>query len=551
MKEQTIIRWLLSFVLSEKKKVALAVTLGIISNLAVIAIPIVGVLSLLRLVSGEMSQGFRPLIIMVFCGVLRGVCRYLEQYLNHDIAFSLLADIRDYIFATVRRIGPGKLSGKNSGDLITAITSDVEALEVFFAHTISPVLIAAGTTIMTFVFLASYHFLLAVILLIGQLLVGIFIPVVGYRKSSHLGEDYQAAFVQLNQNVMENVASLTDVSQYQLASERLEKLDQAGEQLNQQYNRRLKQESALKIFSETVLLLTAVVIFIVASFLNLSSDTVLVSVVLSLSSFGPVLALSGLGSALLTTFASGKRLYQLTTEDAPVTFQNSRQKLSTFATAGLTDVTFAYDTKEILKDLSLSIRHGEIIGIGGESGNGKSTLIKLLMRYWDPQRGYLQMNHHDLKTIDETTLHQIEGVMEQQTFIFEDTLAANIAVGKSDATIDEIRRAAEKAALSEWIETLAKGYETVIGGNERTVSDGERQRIGLARLFLHDAPFLLLDEPTSNLDYLNEQAILNTLASELKYKTVLLISHRETTLAIAQKQYELIDHKLKIKKTSS
>ncbi|MBV7389648.1 amino acid ABC transporter ATP-binding/permease protein [Enterococcus alishanensis] len=551
MKEKTIIRWLLSFVFSEKKKVALAVLLGIISNLAVIAIPIVGVISLLRLIGGEMSQGFRPLIIMVFCGVLRGVCRYLEQYLNHDIAFSLLADIRDYIFATVRRLGPGKLSGKNSGDLVTAITSDVEALEVFFAHTISPVLIATGTTIVTFIFLASYNLLLAIVLLIGQIVVGIFIPIFGYRKSSQLGDDYQAAFVQLNQNVMENVASLTDIDQYQLASDRLTKLDQAGKKLNQQYDRRLKQESFLKIFSETVLLITAIAIFVLANQLHLSSEIVVVSVVLSLSSFGPVLALSGLGSALLTTFASGRRLYQLTNEAAAVTFQNSQQTLANFATAGLTDVSFSYDTKEVLKDLSLSIRHGEIIGIGGESGNGKSTLIKLLMRYWDPQSGYLQMNHHDLKTIDETTLHQIEGVMEQQTFIFEDTLAANIAIGKSTATNAEIKLAAEKAALSEWIETLPDGYNTVIGGNERTVSDGERQRIGLARLFLHDAPFLLLDEPTSNLDYLNEQAILNTLTSELKHKTVLLISHRETTLAITQKQYELTNHKLKIKNTNS
>ncbi|MCD2253126.1 amino acid ABC transporter ATP-binding/permease protein [Listeria marthii] len=538
MSEWTIIRWLLKFVKPLRGKMILAILLGIISNLSVIMISLIGAYGILAVILQQPLNPYKWLLVMVGCGVVRGLARYAEQYLNHDIAFRLLAIIRERIFATLRKLGPARLSGKKSGDLITAITTDVEALEVFFAHTISPVFIAVGTTIATVGFLATYDVGLALILLLGQILVGVVLPIISYKRNKKIGTAYQTEFVGLNQAVMENIASLQDIFQFKLGEARLAKLTDHGEKLNKQYQKRLRQGSELQILGEWALIGTATLILVLGSFWQLPLETVLIGTVLSLSSFGSVLALNALGTALLTTFASGKRLYTLTEEKPVVTF-NGQLELTDFESAELEQVHFSHDGKQpILNGLSLELPKGKWLGIGGESGSGKSTLVKLLMRYWDPD-GEVKLNHQALPEFTESSLHQLEGVMEQSTFLFEDTLGNNIRLGKKEATLEEVKEAARKAALDKWVETLPEGYDTIIGGQSRNLSDGERQRIGLARLFLHDAPLLLLDEPTSNLDYINEQAILNTLRSEIQDKTVLVISHRRTTLALAEEQWFL------------
>ncbi|EKF1958143.1 ABC transporter ATP-binding protein [Listeria monocytogenes] len=544
MSEWTVIRWLLKFVKPLRGKMILAILLGIISNLSVILISLIGAYGILAVILAQPLNPYKWLFVMVGCGVLRGVARYLEQYLNHDIAFRLLAIIRERIFSTLRKLGPARLSGKKSGDLITAITSDVEALEVFFAHTISPVFIALGTTIATVGFLGMYDIGLALILLLGQILVGVVLPMISYKRNKKIGTAYQTEFVGLNQAVMENIASLQDIFQFKLGEARLANLTDRGEKLNKQYQKRLRQGSELQILGEWVLIGTATLILVLGSFWQLPLETILIGTVLSLSSFGSVLALNALGTALLTTFASGKRLYALTEEKPVVTF-NGPLELTDFESAELNKVCFSHDGKQaILSELSLDLPKGKWLGIGGESGSGKSTLVKLLMRYWDPD-GEVNLNNQPLPKITESSLHQIEGVMEQSTFLFEDTIGNNIRLGKKAATLDEVREAARKAAIDKWIETLPEGYDTKIGGQARNLSDGERQRIGLARLFLHDAPLLLLDEPTSNLDYINEQAILNTLRSEIQDKTVLVISHRKTTLDLAEEQWLLENGVLK------
>ncbi|EHE4681304.1 ABC transporter ATP-binding protein [Listeria monocytogenes] len=544
MSEWTVIRWLLKFVKPLRGKMILAILLGIISNLSVILISLIGAYGIIAVILAQPLNPYKWLFVMVGCGVLRGVARYLEQYLNHDIAFRLLAIIRERIFSTLRKLGPARLSGKKSGDLITAITSDVEALEVFFAHTISPVFIALGTTIATVGFLGMYDTGLALILLLGQILVGVVLPMISYKRNKKIGTAYQTEFVGLNQAVMENIASLQDIFQFKLGEARLANLTDRGEKLNKQYQKRLHQGSELQILGEWVLIGTATLILVLGSFWQLPLETILIGTVLSLSSFGSVLALNALGTALLTTFASGKRLYALTEEKPVVTF-NGPLELTDFERAELNKVCFSHDGKQaILSELSLDLPKGKWLGIGGESGSGKSTLVKLLMRYWDPD-GEVNLNNQPLPKITESSLHQIEGVMEQSTFLFEDTIGNNIRLGKKAATLDEVKEAARKAAIDKWIETLPEGYDTKIGGQARNLSDGERQRIGLARLFLHDAPLLLLDEPTSNLDYINEQAILNTLRSEIQDKTVLVISHRKTTLDLAEEQWLLENGVLK------
>ncbi|EAG9217651.1 ABC transporter ATP-binding protein [Listeria monocytogenes] len=544
MSEWTVVRWLLKFVKPLRGKMILAILLGIISNLSVILISLIGAYGILAVILAQPLNPYKWLFVMVGCGVLRGVARYLEQYLNHDIAFRLLAIIRERIFSTLRKLGPARLSGKKSGNLITAITSDVEALEVFFAHTISPVFIALGTTIVTVGFLGMYDTGLASILLLGQILVGVVLPMISYKRNKKIGTAYQTEFVGLNQAVMENIASLQDIFQFKLGEARLANLTDRGEKLNKQYQKRLRQGSELQILGEWVLIGTATLILVLGSFWQLPLETILIGTVLSLSSFGSVLALNALGTALLTTFASGKRLYALTEEKPVVTF-NGLLELSDFESAELNKVRFSHDGKQaILSGLSLDLPKGKWLGIGGESGSGKSTLVKMLMRYWDPD-GEVNLNNQPLPKITESSLHQMEGVMEQSTFLFEDTIGNNIRLGKKAATLDEVKEAARKAAIDKWIEILPEGYDTKIGGQARNLSDGERQRIGLARLFLHDAPLLLLDEPTSNLDYINEQAILNTLRSEIQDKTVLVISHRKTTLDLAEEQWLLENGVLK------
>lgn len=547
MKQLKVIRWLVSFVRPLKGRMLLAILFGIISNLSVIAISLVGIQEIIAIFMNQPNNPQQALLIMVSCGLTRGAARYAEQYLNHDIAFRLLALIRENIFAVLRKLGPARLTEKKSGDLVTAITTDVEALEVFFAHTISPIFIALGMSIASIVFLSRHHWGLALILLLGHLVVGVIIPLISFLKHQKIGEDYQTAFVALNQQVIENVNSLSDIFQFQLKEQRVQKLNAMGEALNQQHRKQLQQSSLLQIASEIILVATAVSILLVGNFLHLPAATVLTATVLSLSSFGSVLALNGLGSALLTTFASGQRLYALTQEQPTVSFETSQEKLAEFDEGQMNQVTFNYPARSqsILNAASLSLNRGEWLGIGGESGSGKSTLVKLLMRYWDPTSGTIEFDGIPLSSIQEQALHHLEGVMEQSTFLFEETIFNNIRLGRMGASKEAVEQAARQASLHDWILTLPEGYETKIGGQARSISDGECQRIGLARLLLQDAPLLLLDEPTSNLDYINEQAILNALSSEIKEKAVLLVSHRETTLAYANQQLRLESGMLK------
>lgn len=547
MKDSILIRWLLSFTKLFKRKMSLAILLGIISNLAVVAIPIISTLTLLRLIDGTKINLVLILILLIACGIVRGVARYLEQYQNHDIAFSLLAHIRERIFAALRKIGPARLTGKNSGELITSISTDVEALEVFFAHTISPVFIALGTSLVTFIFLASFDLGLAFLLLIGQLLIGAIIPYISYRRNLQIGDDYKKAFVQVSQTIMENANSSKDIAQFHLEKTRLTKLKADSKLLNHENRRRIFQGNSLQLLSELVVIGTTLCMFYFGSSRGLSMETVVVSVVLSLSSFGPVLALGNLGNALLTTFSSGRRLYQLVHEEPFVEFEKSTESVDAIEKLQADEVSFRYPNtgKTVLEQISFDLKKGQSIGISGESGSGKSTLLKLLMRYWDPDSGKLMINDSPLASLKEESLHHLEGVMEQSTFLFEDTIANNISLKRVNVSQTDIEAAAKDAAIHDWILSLPEGYETQLSKLSRNISDGERQRIGLARLLVYDAPLILLDEPTSNLDYVNEQAILATFKEKLQDKTMILVSHRESTLKIAEKKLHMENGRLK------
>ncbi|WP_270313290.1 amino acid ABC transporter ATP-binding/permease protein [Vagococcus fluvialis] len=536
VKNIQVVNWLLSFVKPLSLKMSGAVLLGIISNLSVIGITFLGLKEMFAILSGDTTSVMKTFWLLILCGVIRGVARYMEQYLNHDIAFSLLANVRSSIFKVLRKLGPAKLSGKNSGDMITAITTDVEALEVFFAHTISPVFIAIGTSLVLVSYLLTNHLYLGLILLLGHLFVGVFVPVISYKQHEKTGSVYQETFVSLNQQVIENVDSIRDINQFSLEEEKLASLHEAGKKLNQEYQKKLKQSSKIQILSEFGVIGTTILIILVGTQLDLSVSQQVTTSIITLSSFGSVLALSGLGNALLSTFASGKRLFALVNEEPNVVFNsNKQQNENEFNDLVIENLSFSYDEKQVLDNLNINLEKGVTLGIGGESGKGKSTLLKLLMRYFDPNQGRILFDKTNLKDYSETELHSLESVMEQKTFIFADTIKNNISLKNEKISQEDIEKAAEAASLSEWIESLPDKYETKIGGQNRGVSDGEKQRIGLARVFLHDAPLLLLDEPTSSLDYLNEQKILHTIKHISEGKTTIVVSHRESTLNIADK----------------
>ncbi|WP_239256261.1 amino acid ABC transporter ATP-binding/permease protein [Listeria ilorinensis] len=541
MKKGPMLKWLIRFLKPFWFKMTLAILLGIISNLSVVLIPLIGIQQLLLILQGNhdtLSQAFWQLLS---CGIIRGLARYGEQYLNHDIAFRLLASVRNQIFDTLRKLGPAKLSGKKSGELVTAITSDVEALEVFFAHTVSPIFIAFGTTTATVLYLATFDWRLALILLAGQISVGVVVPILSYRNYEKVGAVYAEHFAALNQQILENITSLQDISQFDLTEKRLQQMWQLGQTLNSQYQKKMNQNSFLQITSEAILLLTAVLMIGIGASTGSSAETLATSTILALSSFGSVFALNGLGNALLTTFASANRLFTLVTEKPPVIFRGEKTALSAPETATVTDLLFHYPTSmtPTLYHLSLDLKRNQIIGIGGKSGSGKSSLFKLLMRYYEPDQGNIAIAQDDLSIFSEQALHEMEGMMAQTTFIFEGTIAWNIALSDKNVDLTTIQQVAEKASIHDWILSLPEGYQTKIGTKNRLVSDGERQRLGLARLFFHNSPIFLLDEPTSNLDYLNEQAILQTIKKESTNKLTLLISHRASTLEIADRKYRM------------
>lgn len=548
--EGKLLSWLLHFVAPLKGRMLLAVLLGIISNLSVVAIPVIGFYQGWQLFNHQPVSLTTTIWVLLALGILRGVTRYGEQYCNHDIAFRLLALLRQQIFHQLRKLGPARLVSIKSGDFITAVTSDVEALEVFFAHTVSPFFIFIGTTVATVGFLGSQAWQLGLLLLVALCMVGLVIPLWGYRRYQAVADQQHAFFTELNQQVTESIQSLATIQQFDLGAARLEKLTTAGEQLNDSYRKKLRQGTQLAVSGETVMMATAVLMFLLGVALNLAPQIIGLSVILTLSSFGPAFSMNGLGAALLTTFASGRRLYDLFQEEPQVVFptQEPVTGATTFTEAAFQQVTFRYPdgAKPILSDIDLALSPGQTVGISGPSGIGKSTLIKLLMRYWDPERGNLLLNQRSLRRFTESSLHQTEGFFEQTTFLFEDTVANNIRLGKAAATMAEIQAAAQKAAIHEWISHLPQGYNTPIGGLARSLSDGERQRIGLARLFLQDAPLLLLDEPTSNLDYLNELAILETIQN-FEDKAILLVSHRDTTLAAADDIFTLEQGRLQLR----
>ncbi len=483
--------------------------------------------------------------LLLAMAVMRGVLHYAEQYCNHFIAFKLLAIIRHDIFAALRRLCPAKLEGRDKGNLISIITSDIELLEVFYAHTISPVAIAILTEGIMVGFIGSFHPIAGLFALAAYIIIGIFIPLWNGRKSGDTGMAFRNNFGNFNSFLLDSFRGLDETIQYGQGENRKEEMSEKSIQLGNMQKSLSQMEGTQRAITNMAILLFSFGMLFLTLYLQnigaISFTAMITSTTAMMGSFGPVVALSSLSNNLNQTLASGERVLSILeetpmVEEVPVVSAQEIQqsvKNTKLTEASANQVTFAYEERKILENFNFQIHPGKITGIHGPSGCGKSTLLKLFMRFWDTNSGEITVNGQNIKTIPTKHLRAMQSYVTQEMHLFHDSIAANIAIGKPGATREEIIEAAKKASLHEFIMKLPDGYDTEVGELGDTLSGGEKQRIGIARAFLHDATFILLDEPTTNLDSLNEGIILKSLHEEKKDKTILIVSHRESTMQVA------------------
>lgn len=520
-----------------------AIILGVAGYLCAIFLTILAGMGMLQ-VSGILTNFSLKtcFILLGVFAVLRGILHYGEQACNHFIAFKLLAIIRHNVFAALRRLSPAKLEGRDKGNLISIITSDIELLEVFYAHTISPIVIAILTSFIMVVFIGHYSLPAAVLALCGYFTVGLLLPVWNAKRGSQKGMNYRTTFGEMNSMVLDNLKGLSETIQYGMGDRMKQNMREKSAELGKQQEKLQWLERSSLAASNTAVLFFSFGMLLLTLYGysrgNYGFEAVLIPTIAMMGSFGPVLALSSLSNNLNQTLASGERVLAILEEEPFVKDEAGHPSIS-FAGAGCEGICFSYEEEEILKDYNIALPEGEVIGIHGKSGSGKSTLLKLLMRFWDVQKGKVCISGRDVRQINTKDLRDLESYVTQETYIFHDSIASNIGIAKPDASRKEIIEAAKKASLHEFVESLPNGYDTPAGEQGSLLSGGERQRIGIARAFLHDAPFLLLDEPTSNLDSLNEGIILKSLKESCSAKTVVLVSHRKSTMNIADTVYEM------------
>lgn len=504
------------------------------------------------LIAGGEGSVKTIITLMLIIAVLRGILHYAEQYCNHFIAFKLLAIIRHKVFAALRKLCPAKLEGRDKGNLISIITTDIELLEVFYAHTISPIAIATLTSLVMVVFIGRYHWLAGILALIAYLIVGVVIPMWNGKCGSQMGMEFRTNFGELNSFVLDSLRGLDETIQYDQGEKRKEQMSERSRSLAGMQEKLSKMEGAQRSFTNLVILLASFGMLALTVWLyrkgEIGFEGILTCTIAMMGSFGPVVALSSLSNNLNQTLASGERVLSLLEETPMVEEIPEDMHIKTvsenFSGAEAKNVTFAYENEIILDDYSLKLEPGKITGIHGASGSGKSTLLKLLMRFWDVNQGRVSVDGEDVRKIPTRYLRDMESYVTQETHLFHDSIANNIAVGSPGASREAIIEAAKKASIHDFIMKLPKGYDTEVGELGDTLSGGEKQRIGIARAFLHDSPLILMDEPTSNLDSLNEGIILKSLREASEKKTVVLVSHRKSTMNIVDTVFEMKDGRI-------
>ena len=521
----------------------LAILMGVAGHLCASFITILGGYAVVEFMGLQIPFSMTALFVLLLVfAVSRGILRYGEQSCNHFIAFKLLALIRDKIFDALRKLAPAKLEGREKGDLISVITADIELLEVFYAHTISPIIIAAVFSCLMIFFIGTYHWVLGLVAAAAYLTVGALVPLTVSKMSGSKGLEFRKKTGALSGFVLDSLRGLDETIQYGQGENRLDEMNRRSRELAQD-DELLKKKAALGTASvgSILIIFDFIMLFAAAALYThgaVAADGVLIPTIALMSSFGPTVSLANLGGTLQYTFAAGNRVLDIL-EETPVVEDVTGQAPVTFEGAAAEHLNFSYGDQTILQDLSVELPKGKIIGIVGRSGSGKSTLLKLLMRFWEAEEGKVLISNRDINQINTQNLREMESFVTQETHLFKDTILNNLLIAKQDAAREEVMEACKKASVHEFIMGLPNGYDTDVGELGDTLSGGERQRLGLARAFLHNAPFMLLDEPTSNLDSLNEAVILQSLHQQHQEKTVVLVSHRKSTMGIVDQMYSV------------
>lgn len=539
MSKISIVLKLIKLIKNLIPQMIMAILTGVAGFLCATFITVLGGYAILNIMNFDFALSIETLfLLMAIFAVLRGILRYGEQTFNHYIAFKILANVRDKVFLKLRSLCPAKLEGKNRGDLISLITSDVELLEVFYAHTISPVAIAFIMSIIMSLFIGSFHIFMGILSIIAYVTVGITVPVFVSKSGKDTGNIYRKESGELSSYVLESLRGTDEILQYGNLQNRISNIDKKTDEL-------LKTDFKLKSlagfgrgFTNSVILFFDFLMLILASWLytkgSIDFSGVLIPIIALMSSFGPVVALANLGSTLQQTFASGERILKLLDEKETISEVLGKEDIE-FNGIECNNVTFKYKEEEILKDYGFSLEEKNILGIMGASGSGKSTLLKLIMRFYDVNSGEIKISDVNIKDINTSNLRDMEAYVTQETHLFKDSIKENVKIANLNATDEEIESACKKASIHDFIMSLPKGYDTPVAELGESLSGGEKQRLGIARAFVHNSKLLLLDEPTSNLDVLNEGVILNSLNKEREDKTVILVSHRKSTMSVADK----------------
>ncbi|RDY28835.1 thiol reductant ABC exporter subunit CydC [Romboutsia weinsteinii] len=520
----------------------ITISFGVLGFLAAIAITTLGSIAIGDIIGLNMKFSFAEATkIIIVCAILRGILRYIEQYSGHYIAFKILAILRDKVYKALRKLAPSKLETKEKGNLISVITSDIELLEVFYAHTIAPIAIAILTSSVIAYVLYTINPYFGLIAVVFYLIVGALIPILSSKLGSDAGFEYRNEFGNTNSFLLDSLRGIKEVLLFGEGEKRLDSINKNSDKLNEKLEVIKEHEGLIRACTDITIMI-AILVTLFAGVELFKSNTidlgqVIVAIVLLASSFGPTVALSNLSNNLMHTFACAQRLFNILDEVPAVKEVEGNEDLN-MDFIDVRDMEFKYNGREevLLKDINLNIEKGDKVAIIGESGCGKSTLLKLIMRFWDVNKGSVEISNRNIKDIPTKALRKSQSLVSQETFLFNDTIENNLKIGKMDATEEEIIEACKKASVHDFIQTLPNGYKTNVGEIGSNLSSGEKQRLGIARAFLHNADLMILDEPTSNLDTLNEAEILKSIKRESDDKTIIMVSHRKSSTSICDKK---------------
>lgn len=530
----------------------LAVFNGTLGFICAMGVTVFASLGVAKFLGEAISLSYGSIIgLTILSGLLRGGLRYIEQYSNHFIAFKLLAKLRDKIFSALRVLAPAKLESKQKGSIIAMITSDIETLEVFYAHTISPICIAIMVSLVVLIYvgvLSTPYF--SLIALFFYIVIGVIIPLISSKLLNNSGVRYRAIFASFNAYFLDSINGVKDIVLNNASKTRRDEVNKKSDELLVE-TKNMKHKGGFIAAMTEASVSIAIVVTLLLGIIMVKNDVIsigkmIIGVVAIFGSFGPVIALASLPQNLTQTFASGDRVLDLLNEK-PVVSEIKGKNDFNYEALNVSNLNFGYDDSLVLKDISLNAKKGEIIGIVGESGCGKSTLMKLLLRFWKKSSGNISYNDIDIEDINTDSLLKNVTMVSQSTYLFDDTIKENLKIAKADATDEEIIEACKMASIHDFISKLPDGYDTPVGALGDNLSAGEKQRIGLARAFLRNAELILLDEPTSNVDSINEGIILKSLALQKRKRSIILVSHRESTMAIADRVYKIENGHISIK----